>query len=154
MLSISSSSGRIATVRAGLELQSREHPAADDAADHLAIAAVLARAFAQRLDLPVLCFRIARIHAQQIASKDRRFVAAGAGADFQVDVARVARVVRQQQLLQLHVACLQQRPQATHFLLAQCPHAGVAVLLHVLGRLQFRFQRAEQTEGFSGRLQT
>ena len=90
-------------MRAGFELEAGEHAAADDAADHLAVAAVLARALADRLDLPALRFGVAAVHAQQVAGEDRRLVAAGAGADFEKDVALVARIARQQQPLQFAV---------------------------------------------------
>ena len=87
-------------VPAGLELQARVHAAALDAHDHFLVAAVLALVRADDLALPAPGFRIAQVHAQQIAGKQRRLVAAGAGADFQKDVATVVRVGRQQQVLQ------------------------------------------------------
>ncbi len=90
-------------VCAGLELEAGEHAPADDAADHLTVAAVLARALADRLDLPPLRFGVASVHAQQVTDEDRRFVAAGAGADLEEDVALVARIARQQQALELAI---------------------------------------------------
>jgi hypothetical protein len=88
-------------VAAGFELQARVHAAALDAHDDLLVAAVLALAGADDLAAPALRFRIAQIHAQQVAGEQRRLVATGAGADLEVDVATVVRVGRQQQALQL-----------------------------------------------------
>src|SRR3546814_6902994 len=84
-------------VGAGLELQVRVRAAPLDAGDDLAEAAVLAGAGRFDLDPPALSLGVARIHAQQVAGEDRRLVAAGAGADLQVQVALVARVARHQQ---------------------------------------------------------
>ena len=88
-------------VRAGLELEPRVRALADDAADDLLVAAVLAGALAQHLDSPALPFGVARVHAEQVAREDRGLVAAGAGADLEEDVAVVARVLRDQQLREL-----------------------------------------------------
>ena len=41
------------------------------------------------LDFPALLGRVALVHAEQIAGKQRRLVAAGPGADFENDVALV-----------------------------------------------------------------
>ena len=62
---------------------------------------MLAGTLAQDLDFPALRFRIARIHAEQIAGEDRRLVAAGAGAHLEEDVAVVVRILRNEQALQL-----------------------------------------------------
>jgi len=53
------------------------------------------RAF-QNFHLPVLCFRVARIHAKKFTGKKRGFVAAGPGADFHDDALVVVRIFRQQ----------------------------------------------------------
>ena len=45
-------------------------------------------------------FRVARVHAEDFGRKQRRFVAARAGADFQHDVLFVVRILGQQQNLQ------------------------------------------------------
>ena len=84
-------------VRAGLELELRIGAAADDAADDLAVAAVLAGALAEHLDAPALALGVARVHPEQVAGEDRGLVAAGAGADLEEDVALVARVRRDQE---------------------------------------------------------
>ena len=83
-------------VGAGFELQLRVRAAAFDAGDDFLVAAVFAGAGGFDFDLPALAFGVARVHAEQVAGEDRRFVAAGAGADFQVEVAFVARVLRDQ----------------------------------------------------------
>jgi len=64
---------------------------------------VLALALGDDLDLPAAPFGIARIHAEQVAGEQCRFVAAGAGADLEEDVAVVVGVRGQQQFLQLQL---------------------------------------------------
>ena len=88
-------------VAAGFELELGIGALADDAGDDFLVAAHFARAFRHDLDLPALALGIARVHAEQVAGEQRRFVAAGAGADFQEDVALVVGVLGQQQLLQI-----------------------------------------------------
>jgi hypothetical protein len=56
---------------------------------------------AQDLGAPALAFAEAQVHARQVAGEQRRFVAAGAGADLDEGVAGVVRVLRQQRGLQL-----------------------------------------------------
>ncbi len=84
---------------AGLELQPGIGTLADDACNDFAVAAVLTEAFAENLDLPLVVFRVARIHAKQVAGKNGGFITTGAGADFQEDITVVVRVFRQQQFL-------------------------------------------------------
>ena len=50
-----------------------------------------------------LALGVAQVHARQVAGEQRRFVAAGAGADLEEDVALVVGVARQQRGLQLGV---------------------------------------------------
>ena len=52
------------------------------------VAAQLAGDSRHHLDLPALALGVARVHAEQVAGEQRRLVAAGAGADFEEDVAR------------------------------------------------------------------
>ena len=61
------------------------------------------RAFARRdhLDLPALLGGVALVHAEQVAGEQRGLVAAGAGADFEDDVALVHRILGQQRELDL-----------------------------------------------------
>ena len=88
-------------VGAGFELEPRERALAGDAADDFLVAAVLAGALAEHLDVPALATRRSARTCEQVAGEDRRLVAAGAGADFEEDVVLVARIARQQQLAQL-----------------------------------------------------
>ena len=55
----------------------------------------------QHVDLPALPLGVARVHAEEVGREERRFVAAGAGADFEDDVLRVVRILRDEQHLQL-----------------------------------------------------
>ena len=86
---------------ARLELELRVDAVAFDAQHHFLVAADLGRAFADDLAAPAAAFAVAQIHARQVAGEQRRFVAAGAGADLQEGVARVVRVARQQPGLQI-----------------------------------------------------
>ena len=88
-------------VCAGFELQARVHALAADARHHLLVAAVLAGTLADDLAAPAAQFRVAHVHAQQVAGEQRRLGAAGAGAHLDKDIALVVRVARQQQALQL-----------------------------------------------------
>ncbi len=81
----------------GLELQLAVDAVADDADHHFLVAADVAGALATDLALPALPLGVAHVHAQQVAGEQRRFVAAGAGADFEEGVAHVVGVARQQQ---------------------------------------------------------
>ena len=64
---------------------------------------MFAVAFAEDLDLPAALFGVSQVHAQQVAGEDRGFVATGAGADLEEQIALVARVARQQEQVQLLV---------------------------------------------------
>ena len=118
-------------VRAGFELQPRIRAAAFDARNDFLEAAVFAGAGGFDLDLPALSLRIARVHAEQVAGEDRRLVAAGAGAHFQVDVAFVARVLGDQVREQFGVELLQPCAGRGDFLLGQFAQFRVAA--HRLG---------------------
>jgi hypothetical protein len=88
-------------VAAGLEAQPTEDLVAHHAQHHFLEAAEFALAGAHDLAAPAGPLGMARVHAQQVAGEERRFVAAGAGADLEEGVARVLRVLGQQQALQL-----------------------------------------------------
>src|SRR5690606_25230749 len=75
--------------------------------DDLLVAALLAVAGADHLDLPALLLGIAGIHAEQVAGEQRRLVAAGAGTDLEEDVAAVVRVARYQQTLEPRLQLIQ-----------------------------------------------
>ena len=83
-------------MHAGFEFQLGIDAAAVDIGDDFLVAADRAFALRHDFDLPALLGGIALIHAKQHAREQRGLVAAGAGADFQDDVALVHRVLRQQ----------------------------------------------------------
>ena len=98
---------------AGFELEPREGAAAPDLGDDFLEAALGALARGQKLGLPAMVGGIALVHAVEIAGEQRGLVAAGAGADFEDDVALVHRVLGQEGepdvLLQGFALALQQR---------------------------------------------
>src|SRR5207342_1271213 len=81
-------------VRARFELEPGIRAAAFDARDDFLEAAMFAGIRRFDFDAPALAFGVTRIHAIQVAGEDRGFVAAGAGAHFQIQVAFVACVAR------------------------------------------------------------
>jgi len=87
-------------VRAGFELQHRICAVPDNPRNDFLVAAHFAGAFRYDFHLPALAFGEARIHAEQIAGEQRRFVAAGSGANFQKYAALIVGVLRQQLHLQ------------------------------------------------------
>ena len=132
------------TVAAGLELQPRIGAVAGQAADDFAVAAEFGFAGRQNLDLPALPFGVARIHAEKVTGKQRRLVAARAGADFEQHAALVVRVLRQQQFLQLDFQFRQARLGNGHFLFGELAHVGIGQ--HGLGFGQVVFSLAEGVE--------
>ena len=64
------------------------------------IAACIARALGDEFDAHALRFSETHVHARQISGKNRRFVAAGAGANFDEHVFVVVRIFRDHQHLQ------------------------------------------------------
>src|SRR6516164_5303442 len=80
---------------------------------------------ADDFDLPTLLDGIALVHAEQITSKNRSFVAAGAGADFKNDVAFVHRIFRQQGEPQLLLERGTQRLDLRPFRFGNRAHFGV-----------------------------
>src|SRR5947209_3781435 len=88
-------------VAAGLEFELGVGALPDDARDDLLVPAGVARRLRYHLHLPALAFRVARIHAEEVAREERRLVSAGPGADLEEDVALIVGVPRQEQLLQL-----------------------------------------------------
>ena len=88
-------------VHAGFEFQLGERAAAADFGDDFLVAAHRAFARGHDFDLPALIGGVALVHAEQVAGEQRRLVAAGAGADFENDVALVHRVLGQEREPQL-----------------------------------------------------
>src|ERR1700680_1153138 len=80
-------------VHAGFEFELGERTAAADFGDDLLVAAHRAFAGGDDFDLPALVGGVALVHAEQVAGKQRRLVATGAGADLENDVAFVHRVL-------------------------------------------------------------
>ena len=83
-------------MHAGFEFELGEGAAAADLGDDFLVAAHAAFARRDHLDLPALLGGVALVHAEQVAGEQRGLVAAGAGADFEDDVALVHRVLGQQ----------------------------------------------------------
>ena len=72
-----------------------------DLGDHLFKTAVLTFVSAEDLHLPAARFCVTGVHAEQIAGKQRCFIAAGSGAHFHEGVTLVIRIFRQKENLQL-----------------------------------------------------
>ena len=75
----------------------------DQSHDHFFIAAQIAFVGGDDFGLPAVALGIAAVHAQQIARKQRGFVAAGTGADFYEYVFVVVGIFGQQQFLQFKI---------------------------------------------------
>ncbi len=97
----------------------------------------------QDLDPPALPFGIARIHTEQVAGKDRRLVAAGAGTNFQEDVAAVLGVPGQQHALQAPLDFFQLAAGLLDLLLSHLAHIRIAVLEQRLGAFEVGLQLEE-----------
>ena len=101
-------------MHAGFEFQFRERAAPADLGDDFLEAADAAGAFGHDFGFPALLGGVALIHAEQDAGEQRGLVAAGAGADFENDVAVIHRILRNEMdadlLLELVAARLQRRP--------------------------------------------
>ena len=87
-------------VAAGFEFQLGIRAKAHQSGDDFLIAAQVGFAGGDDFHLPAIAFGKARVHAEQISSKQCRLIAAGAGADFQKNIAFVVGVARQQEFLQ------------------------------------------------------
>ena len=123
------------TMCTGFEFQPRIDVGADDPNHHLLVAAVFADALADHLRLPAPALGISQVHAQQIAGKQRRFGTTGTGPHFEIDVALVIGVARQQQALQLGLQCAQRGAGILAGVLGELGHFRVGQ--HGLGAVQF-----------------
>ena len=132
---------------ARLELEARERALADQARDHLLVAAELGHALRDDLDLPALALGIARVHAEEVAGEQRRLVAAGPCAHLEKQVAIVVRIARQQRLLQLRFELLHRRARFLELLIGVDLHRGlrrhVARLASVALRLQVVLEQGD-----------
>ena len=138
-------------VRAGLELQFRKYVRADHPANDLAEAAMLAGVFAEHLDLPAEPFGVAPVHAQQVAGKDCRLVAAGAGADFEIDIAVIARIGRDEHAPQHLFVVGEARAETAGFVLAERAHLRVGIALEAARRREFALEVAIKGVAFGER---
>ncbi len=125
---------------AGFELEARIGALAADAGDHLAIATQFGLAGGNEVHLPALFFGVAAVHAQQIGGKQRRLVAAGAGTDFQKQVALVVGVAWQECRLQGALQALHLGREAWLLFFRQRPELGIGQ--HEPGLTQFVFTLA------------
>ena len=92
---------------------------------HLLQAAQRTRRTFQDFHFPFLRLRVARIHAEQFAREQRRFVAAGARANFDDHVFLVVGILGQQQELQFALDRFFARGQLLLFLLRHLLHLRV-----------------------------
>jgi len=115
---------------------------------------VLARAFAQGFDAPALGFGIARVHAKQVAGEDGRLIAAGAGTDFQENVAVILRILGDEQALQLEFLSGDAGPKFSDFLFAHGLSGGILVRCQLLCNAQIAFESREVPVAFDQRAQS
>ncbi len=113
---------------------------------------MLALTLGEDLDSPALLLGIARIHAEQIAGKDRRLVAAGAGADLEEHVAPVVGVLGQQHALQVGFKRLKLGLGFGNLLLGHLAHVGITVLEQRLSALEILLNLAQLPIGDDHRL--
>ena len=78
--------------------------------------------------LPALALGIAAVHAEQVASKKRRLVAANAAANLHDDVPLVVRIFREQQNRELAIELLFLRHEVRELLLDEVAHLVVRLL--------------------------
>ena len=123
-------------MHAGFEFQFAVDILALNPGDDFFIAAVFAFVLGQNLHTPAATLGIARIHAEQVAGENRRFVTAGAGADFKEYVAPVVRVLGQQHALQVAFQFDQLVLGLSHFFNGHFAHVRVAVLEQRLGAFE------------------
>ena len=90
-------------VAARFEFQTTVRTQTDDTGDDFFIAAQFAFIGGNNFDLPAVALGVAAVHAQQVACKQRGFVAARSGAHFDEDVFVVVGIFGQQQFLQFGI---------------------------------------------------
>ncbi len=110
---------------ARFEFQARVGALADDAHDDFLVAADLAGIVRHDFHAPAVALGVAGVHAQQSAGEQRRFVAAGTGADLEEDVAFVVGVARQQRGLQVGFQPGDLRLAVGEFGFGELAHVGV-----------------------------
>ncbi len=90
-------------VSARFKFQTAVRPGADNTGDDFFIAAQFAFVGGHDFNLPTVALGVAAVHTQQIAGKQRGFVAARSGAYFDEDVFVVVGIFGQQQFLQFGI---------------------------------------------------
>ena len=106
-------------VAARFELQLRIGAFTDYTADDFLVTAEVAFVFAHDFHLPAAAFGVAHVHAEQVARKKCRFVAARAGADFKEDVALIIGILRQKQDFKVFFQLLERRFPRLDFILGK-----------------------------------
>src|SRR5438270_862386 len=114
------------TVSAGFEFEPSVDAGAGDAGDHLLEATHVAGALRDELDLPAIALGEARVHPEQVAGEQRRFVAAGAGAYLEEDIALIVRILGQERTLQLLLQSLHGGGCSLRFVLGVSLHLRIA----------------------------
>ena len=82
----------------------------------------------------MLSLGIAQIHPQKVAGKERALVTAGAGADFEDDVAPVVRIARHQELFEHRAFFGEPLVRGSRFVVREVAHLGIGAQL--LGGLE------------------
>src|SRR5690606_5078951 len=139
-------------MRAGFELQLGVYVVAFDSRDHLLVATVFTGTLGKNLDPPALPFGITRVHAKQVAGKDRRLVTTSAGTNLEEDVTAVLRIFWQQHALQ---ACLDFPKLSSgllDFLLSHLAHIRITVLEQRLSAFKVGLQLEIFAVGIDDRL--
>ena len=114
---------------------------------------MLAGTVAKQFQSPAAQFGIAGVHAQQIAGKQRRLIAAGASANFQEQVAGVVRIARQQQQLQCPFLRGAAGFGVEQLILGQGAQVRIAIAGHLAGRRQVIEHLAIGVEALRDRFQ-
>ena len=120
-------------VHAALVLEPAVHAASFDRGDDFLEPADAGVARRHHLEPPALTLGELRIHAEQLAGEERRFVAAGAGADFEDDVLRVVRILRHEHHLELGQQAVAAGEQRLQLFARQLAHVGVGAGGELLG---------------------
>ena len=112
-------------VSARFELELRIGAATDDADDRFLVAPEFAFVARNNFGLPPLALRVAEIHAENVARKERRFIAPGARADFKEDVPFVVGVLRNELEPERFLKTFKLRLRLGSLFLSELAHLGV-----------------------------
>ena len=118
-------------VTARLEFHDAIDPLTVDLDDHLLEATMLALVGIDDLGAPPLALGKTRIETEQITGEDRRLIAPRPGADFQITVVVILRILGQQQDLQLLLDQLDGRLGFGELLLGHGSHLGIIAFEHL-----------------------